>query len=347
MRTPRPLTLIVLTLVLVTGATICWELFLRGKGLKPDYDDSPELWADKRARVYEPADKTTVFIGSSRIKYDLDVDTWQNMAGTNAIQLAMVGSSPRTMLSDLASDPNFKGNLIVDVTEILFFNPAPQVNLTPNEAINFYHKRTPAQKVSFELDKLLEPRLVMLDKDFYSLNGLLDHLYVPNRDGVYAGLDFPIGFHQTLYSRQNKMTDPFLADTVRINKVRAIWGGLGRLKGPPPVSGKALDSILFSVKHDVDLIRARGGTVLFLRTPSTGPFLMGEKMGYPKEKYWDKLLAVTQCKGIHFSEHASLNNLMCPEFSHLSPHDAVLYTKGIIQILKKENQMATIISSVR
>jgi len=343
MRTPKPLNLIVLTLVLVVGAAVCWELFLRGKGLKPDFDDSPELWADKRARVYQPADKTTVFIGSSRIKYDLDVDTWQNITGTNAIQLAMVGSSPRTILSDLANDPNFKGNLVVDVTEILFFNPAPQVNLTPNEAINYYHKRTPAQKASFELDKMLEPRLVMLDKDFYSLNGLLDHLYVPNRDGVYAGLDFPIGFHHTLFSRQNKMTDSFLADTARINKVRRIWGGLARLKTDPPVSGKALDAILSSVKHDVDQIRAKGGTVLFLRTPSSGPFFMGEKMGYPKEKYWDKLLATTQCKGIYFGDHASLSNLTCPEFSHLNPHDAVLYTKGIIDILKKENQLATTI----
>src|SRR5436190_11513260 len=109
MRTNRPLTSIALALLLVICAAVCWELFLRGKGLKPDFDDSPELWADKRAKVYEPADKTTVFIGSSRIKYDLDVDTWQNMAGTNAIQLAMVGSSPRTILSDLANDPNFKG----------------------------------------------------------------------------------------------------------------------------------------------------------------------------------------------------------------------------------------------
>jgi hypothetical protein len=342
MRTPKPLKLIVLTLVLVIGAAVCWELFLRGKGLKPDFDDSPELWADRRAMIYQPADKTTVFIGSSRIKYDLDVDTWQNMAGTSAIQLAMVGSSPRTILSDLANDSNFKGNLIVDVTEILFFSPAPQVNLTPNEAINYYHKRTPAQKASFEFDKMLEPSLVMLNKNFYSLNGLLDHLYVPNRQGVYAGLDFPIGFQETLYSRQSKMTDSFLADTNRINKVRGIWGGLAKLNPAPPVKGKDLDAILFSVKHDVDQIKARGGTVMFLRTPSSGPFLMGEKMGYPKEKYWDKLLTVTQCKGIHFSEHASLSNLICPEFSHLNPHDAVLYTKGIIDILKKENRLAMI-----
>src|SRR6202008_3415119 len=77
------------------------ELYLRHRGVKPDFDDSPELWAHTRARVYEPADKTTVFIGSSRIKYDLDIPTWKNLTGTDAIQLAMTGSTPRPLLADL------------------------------------------------------------------------------------------------------------------------------------------------------------------------------------------------------------------------------------------------------
>lgn len=336
MKTNRPLNSLVLALVLVIGAVFCWETFIRNKGLKPDFDDGPELWADKRGKVYEPSNKTIVFIGSSRIKYDLDIATWQSITGTNAVQLAMVGSSPRTMLKDLANDTSFKGKLLVDVTEVLFFNQSPRVSLTPDEAINYYHKRTPAQKASFGLDKLIEPRLAMLNRDFYSLNGLLNHLYIPNRQGVFAGLDFPIGFAQTLYSRQTKMTNDFLSDTNRINKVRGIWGSLRKIDPTPPATGKALDAILLSVKHDIDKIKARGGKIVFLRTPSSGPFLMGENMGYPRDKYWDKLLAVTQCKGIHFSDYAALNKLVCPEFSHLNPSDAVIYTKGIIDILNKE-----------
>jgi hypothetical protein len=347
MRTPWSLNPIVLALVLVVGAAVGWELFLRGQGLTPDFDDGPELWADKRAMIYKPADRSTVFIGSSRIKFDLDVETWRNTTGTDAIQLAMVGSSPRTILSDLAKDQNFSGNLIIDVTENLFFNLAPRVNLTPDEAIDYYHKLTPAQKVSFKLDKIMESRLVMLNKNFYSLNALLEHLYIPNRQGVYARADFPMGFSQTIYSRQSKMSDSFLADTARINKVKAIWRAGRKRDRTAPVSGKALDVILNSVKRDVDQIKARGGTVLFLRTPSSGLYLTLEKKSYPKEKYWNRLLSVTQCNGIHFSEYAALQHLTCPEFSHLSPRDAVLYTKGIIDILKKENRMTVIASSGR
>ena len=50
----------ILTLILVTISITSWEFYLRGKGIKVAYDDGKELWADKRAMVYEPADKATV-----------------------------------------------------------------------------------------------------------------------------------------------------------------------------------------------------------------------------------------------------------------------------------------------
>ena len=67
----------IMTLVLVTTSIVSWELYLRSKGLKISYDDEESLWSDKRDMVYEPADKATVFIGSSRNKYDVDIPTWK------------------------------------------------------------------------------------------------------------------------------------------------------------------------------------------------------------------------------------------------------------------------------
>src|SRR5579862_8556934 len=123
---------------------------------------------------YEPSDKATVFIGSSRIKYDLDIPTWESATNTHAIQLAMVGSTPRPLLADLANDPNFKGKLVVDITEFLFFSDLPYLLASPVAGIDYYKKRTPAQKASFILDKPLESRLAFLNSDFFSINGLLD-----------------------------------------------------------------------------------------------------------------------------------------------------------------------------
>ena len=89
-------------------------------GVDTSFDDNRALWAYTRAKVYEPKDRATVFIGSSRIKFDLDIPTWEQLTGDHAVQLACVGSSPAPVLRDLANDPDFKGRLIIDVTEEIF-----------------------------------------------------------------------------------------------------------------------------------------------------------------------------------------------------------------------------------
>ena len=139
----RAAMLMVLLVVIVIGG---WELYLRHTGVVLSYDNGKELWADKRARVYEP--KTTVFIGSSRIKYDLDIATWEKTTGRHAVQLAVEGTSPLPSLIDLGNDTAFKGQLVVDVTEMLFFSPADPGNGKDQRTnINYYKTRTPAQSL--------------------------------------------------------------------------------------------------------------------------------------------------------------------------------------------------------
>jgi len=327
----------ILAAVLVVMVVGSRELYLRNKGYTPDFDDSAELWADKRAMVYEPSDKATVFIGSSRIKYDVDIPTWESTTGNHAIQLAMVGSTPLPFLDDLAHDPKFKGRLVVDVTEVLFFNTAPYVAGHPNEGVSYYKKRTPAQQVSFKLSYPLENHLVFLNESQFSLSGMLNRLHIPDRPEVYPFLDFPQGFEYNQFTRQNRMTDAFVADTNQQNQVKGIWHMI-MVAGSktPPMHGKSLDSLMQVVKTDVDMIKARGGEVIFTRTPSSGPFFMGESMGYPRKAYFDKLLAVTGCQGIYFKDYPATASMQCPEFSHLKPADAVIYTKTLIGALEKE-----------
>jgi hypothetical protein len=324
------------TLIITIACIVSYELWLRDHGYSISYDDDERLWADKRSQVYESPNKAVVFIGSSRIKFDLDIPTWKKETGQDAIQLAMVGSTPLPLLHDLAEDKNFKGKLIVDVTEILFFNNAKPFLQRPSKGINYYHKNTPSGKAGFAISHLLESKFVFLDNEFFSLDPYLKKLPVKDRPGIYGGLVFPWEFDRTMFDRQSKMDDRFVADTNLQNQVRAVWSSLGKAMKDPPPAGGALDTILASVKADVDKIKARGGQVLFVRTPSSGPFWMGEQMGFPKEKYWDKILAVTGCAGIHFKDYEPIANFQCPEFSHLKPSDAVVFTKNLVQILEKD-----------
>src|SRR2546423_14901054 len=112
----------ILTASLTILFMIFFEWFWRSRGFPISYNDDESLWANKRAEVYDPIDKTTVVIGSSRIKFDLDIPLFEKMTGNKLVQLAMVGSSPKPVLEDLANDENFKGKLIIDITEGPYFS---------------------------------------------------------------------------------------------------------------------------------------------------------------------------------------------------------------------------------
>jgi hypothetical protein len=115
-----------------------------------------------------------------------------------------------------------------------------------------------------------------------------------------------------------------------------MWGYLAKMRTGPPPSGEKLDSLINTVKVAINKIRSRGGDVLLVRTPSSGPFWMGEQQGFPREKYWDKLLASTNSQGIHFIDYPETANFICPEFSHLSPQDAIVYTKALIPMVEQK-----------
>ncbi len=315
---------------------LTWEFHLRQTGNPISYDDNEAMWASKRAMVYEPSDQATVFIGDSRMKYDLDIQTWENTTGDHAIQLANVGSNPRLVLEELANDPNFKGRLIINVTEGVFFSEGSVFDGKTNKKIAYFKGLTPTQRFSFEVDRVLESKFVFLDQDNFSINAMLDNLRPPPRPGVFPGIYFPIGFTLSNRDRQSFMTPDFVTDTNQQNVVKGFWTyGIIRREEAKLSAGK-IDSIFSSVKNNIDKIKSRGGDVLFVRPPSSGLYLDAETKGYPRAAYWDRLLTFTGCHGIHYADYPATANLICPEWSHLTPADAVVYTRSLIKTLQEE-----------
>lgn len=320
--------------LIVTLTVGSWELYLRNKGAFISYDDEAELWSDKRARVYEPSDKATVFLGSSRMKYDLDIDTWEKTTGKHAIQLAIEGNSPLTILEDLGNDPDFKGHVVVDATELLFFSLGPQNNSKPMANISYYHKQTYAQKASFQINHVLESQFVFLNQKFFSLNAELGHLPFHDRPGIMGDPVFPLDFWNVGFNRQDKMNPVFLTDTAMQHQVTGIWSFFFHMiKTSPPPKENPIPIVQQKAKAAIDKIRARGGDVTFIRPPSSGPFWELEQQVFNRKIFWEPLLIATHSTGIFFTDYPSTSHFVCPEWSHLKPADAIIYTIELIKQL--------------
>lgn len=323
-----------LMLCIVITSLVSWEYMWRHKGYNRGYNDDEGLWRKNRLKVYAPQNEATVFIGSSRIKFDLDIPTWEKNTGEKAVQLALHGSNPRPALVDLGNDSNFKGKLVIDITEGLFFGTRPEIAM--NKRVKYLKDATPAQKTGDQINFALEHQFTFLDKDLFSLNAMLIDLRIPDRKGVRGDVIFPPRFTYVTFDRQEVITDTFAKDTAMQRWQTDIWTMFGALSDEPGPGGDTLQKIFDEVQTSVAKIIARGGKVIFVRTPSSGGYWAHEPIQFPREKYYDKLLSTTGCKGIHFKDYPDMANLICPEWSHLTKEDAILYTHALIKALQQQ-----------
>jgi hypothetical protein len=324
-------------LTLVVGFVIAWEIFLRSEGYRLSYNDDEALWASHRQRIYDASDAGPVIIGSSRVKFGIDLSTWEAATGAAPVQLAQVGTSPRPVLADMARDEKFKGTLLVGITEGLFFAPSGSFpEQQARKCVAFYPTWSLAQQAGFRVGQALESRLLFLDEDLFSLRNLMKRMRVPDRPGVFAIPPFPMKFVTSDLQRQTFITPEFLADTAMQNEQRANWMYIFTKAPKMPMPDSVLDGIFRETGADVAKIRARGGKVVFVRMPTTGDVWELEKQAFPRQKYWDRLLSESGAPGIHFSDYPELSKYQCPEWSHLSPADAGTFTADLIRIIEQK-----------
>jgi hypothetical protein len=324
-----------LTAIFVASFLITWEYYWRSRGFGISFNDDKVMWSSKRKQVYAPNDEATVFIGSSRIKFDLDIPTWEKLTGEQAIQLAFVGTSPRPVLHHLARDRKFKGKVVIGVMEPSFFAmDSIRREKFALRGINYFDQETPAQKASVPINFLLESNLVFLEEGKFGLNTLLDNLKLPLRDGVVVHPTLPKEFSFSTAGRQSVLTPMFMSDE-RIQKtVIDTWIKIGSSNKTIPVTGDALEAYFKELKSSIDKIKSRGGNVVFVRPPSSSFYRERENRQYPRALYWDRLLKHTKTMGHHYEDYPETAGLVCPDGSHLSPNDAIVYTRHLVKNIK-------------
>ena len=110
---------------------------------------------------------------------------------------------------------------------------------------------------------------------------------------------------------------------------RAAWHGF---KGPP-IPPSLANKVIARSAEAVRRIRARGGDVIFIRPPSAPQLRVNEDKSLPRKQGWDRLLIGAHAKGIHADDLPQAENLVIPEWSHLSRKCAAVFTDAYVRRL--------------
>ncbi len=338
---------VVITIIVIIATTL-WELHARALGYGPTLNDNEDLWTKARRKV-QP--ESVVIIGDSRAWFDLDLDEMQKGLGKRPIQLAMAGSTVMPALADLADDKDFHGTIICSVVPHLFFAPPGTPPMERAEkGVKRFHNQTPAQRASEELGMWLEEHVAFLKPDDLSLEGLLNHLPIPNRSGARVPPTFPPYFQTEDRERRARMWEKCAEPGSELAKrIQQIW--LPLFTPPPPPSYIPKDVFMAKMKEgigkrfadtvaDVEKIRARGGKIVFVRFPNSGGLKELEDKITPRQQTWDPLLQMTHAPGIYYSDFPELSGFDCPEWSHLTAGDSVEFSKRLVPHLREALKMS-------
>ncbi len=328
--------LLAAALIAVIGLTAGWEVYWRGKMfVAGDYKNTSALWAQERRKAVGGA---TVMIGSSRIFFDVDLDLWEEATGVRPVMLALEGTSPRLFLKDLADDEAFNGLVIVGVTAPVFFTQDGGLRA---EVLKYYREETPSQRADHHLTKFLDKRFAFLDEQTRPKTQMTT-APLPLREGMEP-LFYPRKLSISEADRNTEMWARVVEDERYREEAKGQWALiLQRLAPPPSPDGSppppfpqpAIDAVIAEVKANVDKIRARGGDVAFLRFPYDGLFAVAEDNGFPRERFWDALLAGTDSAGVTFHDYPELQGYEIAEWSHLTAREAERYTRALVPIFE-------------
>ncbi len=329
---------VIATIALMTG----WEIYWRGKEfVAGDFKNTAGLWTEQRNKAVGDA---TVFIGSSRMLFDIDLDIWEELTGERPIQLSLEGTSPRIFLTDLANDDAFHGTVVVGLMAPLFFTTDGGLRA---EVLNYRKDETPSQRWDHQLSLNLERYFAFTDEQTRPKRQM-SMAPLPLRDGMKPRFE-PRKLEIMTADRNTEMWSRLINDEVFREEAKAQWEiGLKLFAPPPnpdgsppaPMPDFVIDEVIGSVQADIDKIRARGGDVAFARLPYGGGFTPAEDFGFPRERFWDRLLSVTNSVGVTWHDHEELQGYDLPEWSHLSAREAERYTRAFVPIFTAQMEKA-------
>ena len=239
------------------------------------------------------------------------------------VQLAVGGCKPTPFIEDLAQDESFAGLLIVGIAPALLFSQ----NSGGRALLDYIAQ---SREASASPSKRVE--------DF--LRGQAQHLLAYRLPELAPTRAFDT-LRERRGSVQNyRLLQPDRCRNYDMSLLKDIDGRRREvedyMQSRKPMTKAQLKATIEELEACVKRIQQRGGRVLFLRMPSSGSVFELEQKRFPREKYWDALVAGSSADCLHFQDYPELAHYECPEGSHLAYQSATAFTKDLVTVIKRE-----------
>lgn len=335
---------LIIAIILGILSVTAWEIYWRSQGIEPNIDDNKNLWAIQRARLESPSENAVVFIGSSRILYDIQLDVWKEETNTDPIMLAAQGASPIPVFKDIVENTEFNGTMIAGITNFILFStiyPEAEFMQRPQSLIDYYKKRTYAQRINHLLSIPLQKNLAFYRDGQEEWDSDVDlKMLLRQFKDDRGGPTYPTwnNFEEITLERHMKMPKRMETDTAYANTVKNVWKMMLSMDHPPPDKDGTINAFVELAQTFIN----RGGNLILVRCPSDGVFLGMDKHGFPRDQFWDPLVKKSGAKGYHYLDYEQFHNLFLPEWSHLATEDARFFTREMVKIMKNDKVLTNL-----
>lgn len=264
---------------------------------------------------------TIALLGSSRFQLGVVPSRLEGRLPCCRVgQLAIDGSSPLTVLADLAQDSSFRGVAVVEVTPGLLFTEDSRAHGTPEGWVGYYHARAQLSDIEVLLRTELQQRFSLLRPGLKTYMGT-----------AIVGGHFPDPPYITTSAQRWQKAHPSVDVADRLVD---LWTREVETRGRP-LSSRELDRLIDNLKRYSAAIKARGGDVLFLRMVSSGSVYNAERTRFPRDRYWNRLATGLSPHAFHFADEPDLRDFECYDGSHLRAGDAVHFTDTLASLIQR------------
>ena len=306
-----------LALAVFIVVMLVWELSLRAGGIRAQVQDSHQLWAASRLRLDQRDADAIVLVGRSRIQLGADLDVIERATGVRPVQLAVNAAPATPTLAHLARS-GYRGILIFSFTPNICADGAEPSLGRQAVWIGQYEQRSAVVPVEAALGSWLDRRLALRAEE----GRIRNRLKAWQRD---------ITAEQYLETDvERRMRADFSQIDVATMVARRL-PIIERLRPAMPVP--QLEREFAYVESLVRQITDRGGVVVFVSLPSSGPIAAILSDRCPREACWDVLVRSTTAVTIHHDDEPTLGAFATPDGIHFDQRDSAAFTRALVAVV--------------